>query len=52
MNIKTQRVAAKMFAMVFMVFSDFAAFLKSNSSKFIHTPRKVKVARCSVSCPG
>ena len=46
MNINAQRVAATRFAMAFMAFSDFAARLKSNSSKFIkNTPRKVRVVR-------
>ena len=38
MNIKAQSVAATMFAMAFMAFSDFAARLKSNSSNFIASP--------------
>ena len=38
MNINAHSVAATRFAMVFMVFSDFAARLKSNSSKFIIPP--------------
>lgn len=46
MNINAHSVAATMFAMVFIAFSDFAARLKSYSSKFIkNTPRKVRVAR-------
>ena len=52
MNINAHSVAATRLAMAFMAFSDFAARLKSNSSKFIHTPRKVKVDLRSVSCPG
>ena len=53
MNIKAHSVAATRFAIAFIAFSDFAARLKSNSSKFIqNTPRKVKVDLRSVSCPG
>ena len=38
MNINAQSVAATRFAIAFIAFSDFAARLKSNSSKFIATP--------------